>query len=248
MARERRRRGLGTAGALLVGGLAALALACRASSAMDGPEAAPGLTLERTTFSPGESLRVRFTAPRYADDAWIGILPSDVPHGSETENDRHDVSYQYLRGRTSGEMVFTAPGRGRWDLRLHTTDAGGVETASVSFVVATSLHDVSGSWIGDDRSRCRLRQEGDEVWALCDARKDGTALVGHGELVGRTVTLRLAVVPRDPAPRRLAVEIEPAGSPFLGALSLSMESQDELRTVGTVPAGVPTTWRRAGAR
>jgi hypothetical protein len=75
---------------------------------------------------------------RYPDDAWIGVIPTAVPHGSEAENDRHDLSYQYLSGQTAGEMAFGAPDApGAYDLRLHDTDIDGRELASVSFRVVS---------------------------------------------------------------------------------------------------------------
>lgn len=65
--------------------------------------------------------------------ALIGIIPSNIPHGDEEVNDAHDVTYQYLEGRTSGTLVFTAPSSGYWDLRMHSSDSSGVEIATVSF-------------------------------------------------------------------------------------------------------------------
>ncbi|MFH1148833.1 MAG: hypothetical protein V1736_14170, partial [Pseudomonadota bacterium] len=79
-----------------------------------------------------------FSAPGYfARDAWVGIIPSHIAHGSEAENDKYDVTYQYLEKRTSGVLVFQAPKEsGQWDLRMHDTDGNGREVASVSFTVA----------------------------------------------------------------------------------------------------------------
>ncbi len=95
------------------------------------------LRLERDRYAPGEAIVVRFTAPEgYASNAWIGIIPSRVPHGSEAENDRHDLSYQYLNKRVAGSMTFIAPkDAGDYDLRLHDQDSNGREVASVSFRV-----------------------------------------------------------------------------------------------------------------
>lgn len=95
------------------------------------------LTLNGYTFPPGGRIVVRFTAsPTFASSAWVGIIPSRVPHGSERVNDRYDVSYQYIRKRTHGVMVFRAPRRaGSWDFRMHDTDANGREVASVTFTV-----------------------------------------------------------------------------------------------------------------
>jgi hypothetical protein len=94
------------------------------------------LRIDKSAYRQGEQIRVRFTAPaRYAGDAWIGIIPATTPHGSEATNDQHDITYQYIQQRTSGEMVFTAPPPGRWDFRLHDTDNNGREITFVTFTV-----------------------------------------------------------------------------------------------------------------
>ncbi len=112
-----------------------------ASTGSDGAR----LSLERALFKPGEAITVRFTAlATWPDNAWIGILPSRIPHGSESENDRHDVAYQYLNKRASGTLTFTAPGVGDWDLRMHDTDSNGKEVASVSFKVGAAVIADSG--------------------------------------------------------------------------------------------------------
>lgn len=96
------------------------------------------LTLSKNLFTPGEVITVKYVAlPEYETNAWIGIIPSSVKHGSESLNDQHDVVYKYLRKSTGGEMSFNAPGTpGDYDLRMNDTDNNGVEVASVSFKVA----------------------------------------------------------------------------------------------------------------
>lgn len=94
----------------------------------------PTLRLEKNSFTPGEEIRVSFTAPAgYSPNAWIGIVPSNVPHGSEEVNDQHDVTYQYLKQRTQGTLTFKAPLApwGSYDLRFN--DGGGKEVGSVTF-------------------------------------------------------------------------------------------------------------------
>jgi len=100
-----------------------------------GPK--PTLKLEKTTFAAGEEITVSFTAPSsYEENAWVGIIPSDVPHGSEDENDEHDIAYIYLEKKTSGTMTFFAPGQaGAYDFRMHDTDDNGKEVTSISFQV-----------------------------------------------------------------------------------------------------------------
>ena len=95
------------------------------------------LRLEKTQFAPGESIRVSFTAsPDFAANAWVGIIPSAVPHGSEPVNDQNDSTYQYLNKRTSGELTFAAPTQpGSYDFRMNDRDDNGKEVASVFFCV-----------------------------------------------------------------------------------------------------------------
>ena len=95
------------------------------------------LELEQDIVPPGGRISVRFVAPSgLPNDAWVGIIPSHVEHGSESRNDQYDLTYQYLSGRTEGVLTFTAPSSpGEYDFRMHDTDNSGHEIASVSFVV-----------------------------------------------------------------------------------------------------------------
>ena len=95
------------------------------------------LKTDKTAYQPGEEIRLTFTAPAtFADNAWIGLIPSDVPHGNETQNDEHDLEYEYLKKRTSGLLVFKAPEKaGSYDFRMHDTDQEGSEITSLTFTV-----------------------------------------------------------------------------------------------------------------
>lgn len=206
------------------------------------------LALERGRYAPGEAVRVRFTAPRYPDSAWIGVIPSEIPHGSERVNDQHDTAYQYLSGRTAGELVFSAPRLGRWDLRIHDTDDDGRETASVSFVVARSSLDLTGVWVREDGARCRARQDGDDLWWICDPRRRGQpTVVGFGAVEGSVATLRILEVP--PAPRRPTAQLErdPGWRPAASLLVLTSVAPDVLRagSQGAEAPAASATWRRS---
>lgn len=95
------------------------------------------LKLDKERYARGEEMRVTFTAPaEWSAGAWVGIIPSDVPHGSENENDQHDISYRYLETKTTGLLTFEAPeDRGSYDVRMHDTDNNGNEITSVTFIV-----------------------------------------------------------------------------------------------------------------
>ena len=111
-----------------------------------------GLNLDKNVYGPGENIQVNFTAPaNYAKDAWVGVIPANIPHGSESQNDQHDLAYKYLEGQTSGTIVFAAPATpGSFDVRMHTTDNNGQEVASVTFTVAGAT--VSGDTLKLDKS------------------------------------------------------------------------------------------------
>ncbi|MEO0706809.1 MAG: DUF2065 domain-containing protein [Cyanobacteria bacterium J06649_5] len=92
------------------------------------------LTLEKATFAPGETIRVKFTAEEdYVSQAWIGLIPSGVRHGSETINDQHDKAYKYIQNRLSGTEEFKAPEEpGPYDFRMNNE---GAEVSFISFEV-----------------------------------------------------------------------------------------------------------------
>lgn len=97
------------------------------------------LSLDKSVYSPGETIVVSFVAsPDWDKSAWIGIIPADTPHGKESVNDQYDITYQYINKATNGTMEFTAPTEpGKYDIRMHDTDDGstGKEIASVTFEV-----------------------------------------------------------------------------------------------------------------
>jgi hypothetical protein len=128
--------------------LAVLTVALFVAAALAGPAGAQTLKAGKNMYKPGETITVHFTAPAgYAKNAWVGIVPSNVPHGREAVNDQHDLAYQYLEGRTSGDLVFTAPMKTDfYDFRMHDTDNNGKETASTPFAVMTDA--VSGAVSG----------------------------------------------------------------------------------------------------
>lgn len=102
------------------------------------PAGSATLTLDKTTFAPGEQIQVHFTAPdTFPDDAWVGIIPSSVAHGSEAENDEYDEDYRYLEGEVEGVFEFIAPlVPGSYDFRMHDTDYEGLEVAFTTFHVS----------------------------------------------------------------------------------------------------------------
>ncbi len=100
------------------------------------------LSLSSREFEPGESITVNYSAEGdFGSNSWIGIIPSEIDHGDESKNDQHDVSYQYFKDK-KGNLKFTAPEKpGKYDFRMHTTDANGKEVAYVTFTVAETVEE-----------------------------------------------------------------------------------------------------------
>ncbi len=100
----------------------------------------PSIQIDNANPVAGSTVTASFTAPPWPSDrqAWIGLMNSDVPHGSEAECDEHDVAFEYLDGRTEGTAEFTIPQGGFWDIRMFDSDhmTGAIEVASQSLVAA----------------------------------------------------------------------------------------------------------------
>jgi hypothetical protein len=103
--------------------------------------------VDKKAYLPGSTARVTYNcAGLCKSDAWIGIIPSNIAHGSEATNDQNDLTYQYLNNKSSGTLTFKVPNNeGRFDFRMHDTDGGGKELASVSFEVSKTANQVSSS-------------------------------------------------------------------------------------------------------
>ena len=95
------------------------------------------MSLEKLVFVPGEEINLYFFGTSgLGSYAWIGIVPSDITHGSESENDLHDIQYAYVGGMTDSLIVFTAPwDAGYYDFRLNDSESGGVEIDFLTFEV-----------------------------------------------------------------------------------------------------------------
>nr|WP_321467717.1 hypothetical protein [uncultured Desulfobulbus sp.] len=94
------------------------------------------LSLAKTSYTPGETITVQFTAsPLLSTGTWVGLIPAATPHGKTSVNDKNDVAYHYLGGKSSGTLTFTAPSTtGGWDLRM-SEPTNNREICSVAFQV-----------------------------------------------------------------------------------------------------------------
>jgi hypothetical protein len=100
--------------------------------------------VNKRIYMPGEPITLDVAVPEtLAEIAWVGIIPSDVPHGKEGVNDRHDIDFKYMEDRPTRTLTFNAPTKvGSYDFRLNEgTGANGREIATVSFKVQAVTSD-----------------------------------------------------------------------------------------------------------
>lgn len=92
------------------------------------------ISVDPSAANRGQTIQVQyFAVSELAPTAWIGMVPSDIPHGDGYENDRYDVLFVYLKGRNSGTFNVTIPGNippGEYEFRLFDTDDNGREIVS----------------------------------------------------------------------------------------------------------------------
>lgn len=94
-----------------------------------------GLTMDKTEYKVGDNEEItgKLDAEGFGDEAWIGIVPSGVPHGDDDRNDTYDTDYEYLSALENGKITLTIPeSAGNYDLRIND---GTVEIAYMSIIV-----------------------------------------------------------------------------------------------------------------
>lgn len=92
-------------------------------------------------FEPGEMISVEYYIPEefINNSPWIGIVPSDIEHGSESVNDQYDSDYVYLYD-AEGIITMNAPNEpGYYDFRMNDSDYDGIEVTYLTFEVSSSI-------------------------------------------------------------------------------------------------------------
>ncbi len=94
------------------------------------------LTLPKTTFVANEEIKLNFKASvLLPKNTWVGLIPESIGRGSTARNDQHDIGFQTVNGRASGQMVFRAPAKpGKYDFRMNET-TNDKEVAHTTFTV-----------------------------------------------------------------------------------------------------------------
>ena len=97
---------------------------------------------EDAIFEPGSLIEFQYEVAEdlLKGSPWIGIIPSDIPHGDEAENDRHDLTYIYIVSNIGQKNLKAPEEAGKYDIRLHDTDFNGKELGYTSFEVKNELN------------------------------------------------------------------------------------------------------------
>ena len=133
---------------------AALLALCASATAQDGVEVKDGdysLKIPKKSYQPGEAIELSWTTAKdLHKSAWLGVIPADAPHGKASVNDRHDVAYTYVSGKTTGSASpgFASHSHTQRGVNSTTGSGGGNAQASISVNntnVGATASDGSGS-------------------------------------------------------------------------------------------------------
>jgi hypothetical protein len=96
------------------------------------PESFISIGVDAATRGQTVDLNYSVIEPLY-ETAWLGVIPSDVPHGDGYENDRYDVLFVYLKGSAKNRIRIAIPANipsGEYEIRIFDSDQNGKEVAS----------------------------------------------------------------------------------------------------------------------
>ena len=161
------------------------------------------IRLSKSSFKPGEAITGSYTSSKKLDrDAWFGVIPATVPHGSEEQADQHDLK-RLTVGNAEGSRPFSLSvtlESGLYTLRMFDDDDAGQEVVSVPFRVAQDSTkpgkiDLSGLWVSKDyqcegkywTETVRIQHFGDDIVGV---KVTGDACVPAGAITfkGQTTT------------------------------------------------------------
>lgn len=117
---------------------AALEAANNGATALVIPTVLDGrMALDKSSYQAGEPMVVtlEINTP-LADNAWVGVIPADTPHGLEVDGDNTYISYDWVSNVVDNQVTLYAPWEpGSYTVRLYNTDDQGVELATEEFTV-----------------------------------------------------------------------------------------------------------------
>lgn len=103
------------------------------------------MEIDKSIYDKGEIIQITFTkTDSTPGKAWVGIIPSSVPHGSEAVNDENDIIYRFIEDHPDGKLSFRAPTSGQqWDIRYNSNDGANQEYSYITFSINTESDDVT---------------------------------------------------------------------------------------------------------
>jgi len=134
------------------------------------------ITVTETEVKPGQEIIVNYTASSdWSSDAWIGLIPADIPLGNQKLADENDLDYRHLKNTSQGKLSFIAPDvEGIFNFRLYPSDDDSYPEVAVS----DSINVVKESIMPLDSSGDKLKSENpvDELPSFPDQDINETSL------------------------------------------------------------------------
>lgn len=96
------------------------------------------MSLDGSTYQVNGPIEVTLVIHTPLDgSAWLGIVPSEIPHGFESDGESSYLTYSYVSyADENGKIILYAPDTpGSYDVRLYNSDWDGVEVASETITV-----------------------------------------------------------------------------------------------------------------
>ena len=134
------------------------------------------ITVTETEVRPGQEILVNYAASSdWSSDAWIGLIPADIPLGNQKLADENDLDYRHLKNTSQGMLSFIVPDvEGIFNFRLYPSDDDSYPEVAIS----DSIKVVKESIIPLDSSGDKLKSENpvDELPSFPDQDIDETSL------------------------------------------------------------------------
>lgn len=92
------------------------------------------ITVSETEVRPGQEVLVSYTASSdWSTNAWIGLIPADIPLGDQKIADENDLDYRHLKNTRQGKLSFIIPDvEGIFNFRLYPSDDDSYSEVAVS--------------------------------------------------------------------------------------------------------------------
>jgi hypothetical protein len=92
------------------------------------------ITVSETEVRPGQEVLVSYTASSdWNANAWVGLIPANIPLGDQKIADENDLDYRHLKNTRQGKLSFIIPDvEGIFNFRLYPSDDDSYSEVAVS--------------------------------------------------------------------------------------------------------------------